>query len=70
MDEYVLDTIGLPFGSDGAMAFGKFIYEMSQKCMLFVDPDGDSLDADAVIRGAKAMYAFGVVFEMNRLGMM
>lgn len=71
MDEYVLDTIGLPFGSDEAMALGKFLYEeLSPKCMLFVDPDGDSLDADAVIRGAKAMYAYGVVYEMNRLGMM
>ncbi len=70
MDEYVLDTIGIPFGSDQCKEFLQFIFGLTAECMGYISNENSEASAiDTLIYGAKAMYAFGVVFEMNRLGM-
>ena len=69
MDEYVLDTIGFPFEDDEAKELSSFLYQLSAMCIFKMVNDGIEPGISAVMRGAKAMYAFGMVFEMNRLGM-
>ncbi len=69
MDEYVLDTIGIPFGSDQCNEFLRFIFELTMECMGHISKEKLEVGIDTLLYGAKAMYAFGMVFEMNRLGM-
>lgn len=70
MDEYVLDSIGIPFKSVEGQDLSRYLYSfLSPKCSMLVTPETGKLDIDAVMLGAKAMYAFGMVFEMNRVGM-
>jgi len=69
MDEYVFDTIGIPFGSSEYHEFSKFRIEMQVECENHLDARNLDTFLDTLLCGAKAMYAFGMVFEMNRLGM-
>ena len=69
MDEYVLNCIGLPHEGDEAKALSGYLYQLAAKCILKIATDSTVLGQEAVMQGAKAMYAFGMVIEMNRLGM-
>lgn len=67
MDEFILDTIGIPFGSEQCEELVKYLHSLANECIDILGLEGTSLDVDSVVNGGKAMYAFGMVFEMNRL---
>lgn len=67
MDEYVMDTVGIKFGSDEERALTGFIRIQADYCITTMIKD--NVSANSLIACAKAMYLFGMVFEMNRLGM-
>ena len=68
MDEYIIDAIGVGFGSDKERELSSFIREQTNLCMHAI------ADAEVAIENylacAKAMYLFGMTYEMNQLGMM
>ena len=68
MDEYVLGCIGLPFGSDEAKELSSYLYHLAARCIFQLMALGSN-GPEAVMQGAEAMFAFGMVLEMNRLGM-
>lgn len=69
MDEYVMDSIGLKFGTPEEKEVTEFLRTLSYDCIAFsVAPAGKNL-MDALHKACSAMYNFGMVFEMNRLGM-
>ena len=67
MDEYVLDAIGIPFGSDECKSFMTFLKILVNTCIGKILPDGEKLTGDMLMKGVKAMYTFGVTYEMDRL---
>ncbi len=69
MDEYVFDTIGIPYGSDPCKELAHFLFVLASECIGAITEEGLEINLDTLLYGAKAMYAFGMVFEMNRLGM-
>ena len=67
MDEYVLDTIGIPFDSKEAHDFMDFLFSLSIIAVAkYID---QLLDEEKYIQSAKSMFAFGSAFEMERLGL-
>lgn len=68
MDEYVIDAIGVGFGSDEERTLTKFMWEQVGQCMIMM-ADGET-SMESFMACAKAMYLFGMTFEMNRLGML
>lgn len=68
MDEYVLGCIGMPFGSSEARELSHYLNHLSFMCGFQLAALGSN-GPEAVMQGAKAMFAFGMVLEMNRLGM-
>ncbi len=70
MDEYVLDCIGLPFASAEGRNMSDFVYVLAAKVEIKLLSEakatGHLID---LLSGAKAMFAFGMILEMNRLGM-
>lgn len=70
MDEYVLDHIGLPFQSEKAKELSNYLYRyLSLYCAVLLDLKPTNQSMALIVQGAKAMYAFGMAYEMNRLGM-
>jgi len=69
MDEYVLDTIGIPHEDVSGEAVMHFVMELATKSIDSLQELVDKLTLDTIIEGAKAMFFYGMVFEMNRLGM-
>lgn len=69
MVEYVSDSIGIPFQSEESQELTCFLKKASVLCMDFLVSHQNACGFDAIIEGAKAMFLFGMVFEMNRLGM-
>ncbi len=70
MDEYVLDSIGIPFHSKEAEQLTRFIQkELVPINIVRAFPHGAKPDLPGIIQAAKAMFVFGMVYEMNRLGM-
>lgn len=70
MDEFVLDNIGLQHDQTEAKDLSSYLNMLSTLCAVHFMRRGVQLDDTATVLGAKAMFAFGMVFEMNRLGMM
>lgn len=68
MDEYVLDCIGLPHGSRKGKTFASNIKELAAFCINQLTLNG-ILEEEIVTVGTKAMFSFGMLLEMNRLGM-
>lgn len=67
MDEYVMDEIGIGYGSDEEKVITKFLFSLLDTCFEMIS--ADEFDIDAFICFSKAMYLWGMVYEMNRLGM-
>ena len=70
MDEYVLDCINMPFGSAKQKEFTQFLYSQSLLSLSLLTPDEEEDPLALLMCAAKAMFVFGMAFEMNRLGMM
>lgn len=69
MDEYVLDTIGIGFSTSKGKEIVSFISGLSGYCMYRTVDGRTEFGLEDVFRAAKSMYTWGMVFEMNRLGM-
>ena len=67
MDEYVYDAIGIGFGSLEERRLTCFLQELIWCCMAVMG--NSSTTVDSFMSCAKAMFCFGMTFEMNRLGM-
>ena len=68
MDEFVLDCIGYPYTSRKAETLRSYFGELAMKCYTNIRAGGVTLESEIIALGAKAMFAFGMVFEMDRLG--
>ena len=69
MDEYVMDSIGLPFGSPEEKEVSEFFRGLANECIFStIAPAGNRI-MDVLLQCSCAMYNTGMVFEMNRLGM-
>lgn len=69
MDEYVLDIIGIQHDDFHGKMTSHFIMELANKCISILEEKFDAPSLDALVEAAKAMFMYGMVFEMNRLGM-
>ena len=69
MDEYVLDCIGMPHEGKEAKDLSRYLYQLALTCIFKIASGSSERGQHIVVQGAKAMYAFGMVLEMNRLGM-
>ena len=69
MDEYVLETVGISFESDQRKELYNVFDELLSECSGYISYEKTDVYRNTLLLGAKAMYAFGMVFEMNRLGM-
>ena len=67
MDEYVLDIIGLSKDKEECDKFMSFLHDESAKGVVTISKSQNVFPT--FVEYAKAMYLFGCVFEMNRLGM-
>ena len=69
MDEYVLDTIGVPHDTNIGEAFGKHILSAADYCIGFLATKQQAPTFETILEAAKAMFMYGMAIEMNRLGM-
>ena len=69
MDEYVLDTIGIPFESDKGKQLTKYLGYLSWISLHHSFKSATKPGFKEILCSAKAMFAFGMVYEMNRLGL-
>ena len=69
MDEYVTDGIGWKFGSDKSDAFADHLRMASAFAIFKVSENNDSKELKAVADAMIAMYYYGMIIEMNNLGM-
>jgi len=69
MDEFVLDTIGIPFDSENGKQLTKYLGYLSWISLHHSFQAGTDPGIQEIMCSAKAMFAFGMVFEMNRLGL-
>ena len=70
MDEYVFATIGIPFGSDECKKLTSYMFTLTVYALQKLTEAGVQPSTSTLTIIQKAMYAFGMVFEMNRLGML
>ena len=70
MDEYVVDSIGIGFDTAEGKKFTQGVYNLSMWAIdqFFPDPK-DPNAMQAVMETMQAMYLFGMVCEMERIGM-
>lgn len=70
MDEYVVDTIGIGFETDEGKSFTQSIYNLTMWAIeeFFIDPEELNAMQNAM-ETMQAMYLFGMVYQMERLGM-
>ncbi len=71
MDEYVIDIMGIGFESEEGQSFCQKILKISLWSLLTFMQDIDPSQEDAipiVIETMQAMYYFGMILEMQRLG--
>lgn len=69
MDEYVHDLIGLPYESPEGELFTSHLTDATLLCMDIVNEMYGKLNLEIVKNATKAMFVYGMVYEMNRLGM-
>ena len=69
MDEYVLDTIGIPFESEKGKQLTKYLGYLSWISLHHSFKSATEPGFQEILCSAKAMFSFGMVFEMNRLGL-
>ena len=72
MDEYVLDLIGLPFESKEAQKLTEHLQESSMKAIVLMAKFSIDKSQDVVsnvfLETCEAMYWYGMVIQMNRIG--
>ena len=68
MDEYVLEEIGIHFSSAKGKELAKFLTDFSGYCMAQTVGEKTEFTTEEILRAAKSMYIFGMVFEKDRLG--
>jgi hypothetical protein len=69
MDEYVLDSIGVNYSSSKGKEMTKFLTTFSGYCMNLTVGEKTAFTTEEILRAAKSMYIWGMVYEKNRLGM-
>lgn len=69
MDEYVLDTIGIGYDSPEGEILLRHIIDIADRCIDIIAIDNGEISSEIVINAIKAMFIYGMIFEMNRLGM-
>lgn len=70
MDEYVLDSIGIPFDSSEGKVLSQDIYNLSMWTFIeFMKEAPREVAMPIAMEAIQAMYLFGMVYEMKRLGM-
>lgn len=70
MDEYVIDSIGWGFDTEKGKALSLAVYELSIWVLKnFLSKNRDEEPMNAALESMYAMYLFGMVFEMEQLGM-
>jgi len=70
MDEYVLDAIGIPFDSPEGKKLGQDIYNLAMWTFIeFMKDSSKDLAIKVALEAMQSMYLFGMVYEMERLGM-
>ena len=70
MDEYVVDSIGIGFESIEGKNFTQHVYNLAMWTIGQFFPDPNDTDIMQVAMEAmQAMYIFGMVCQMERLGM-
>ncbi len=69
MDEYVMDSIGMPHQGNNAQQLTSYLKKLVVLCISEISGTQKKQNKDTILIASKAMFAFGMVFEMNRLGM-
>lgn len=70
MDEYVLDSIGIPFDSSEGKVLSQDIYNLAMWTFIeFMKKAPREVAMPIAMEAMQAMYLFSMVYEMERLGM-
>lgn len=69
MDEFVYDYIGIGWDSDECHSVQKILREFSETILTEASTKDGKFDMTYYFEALKAMYMYGMVFEMSRLGM-
>lgn len=70
MDEYVLDSIGIPFDSSDGKILNQEICNLAMWAFIeFLDDASREVAMSIAVETMQAMYIFGMVYEMEKLGM-
>lgn len=69
MDEYVMDYIGIGWGTEDCNLVRWVLRALSEKLVEQAVLDEETLDLPFFAEALKAMYMYGMIFEMSRLGM-
>ena len=72
MDEYVLDLIGLPYDGKEAQKLTKHLQEAAHKAIIQMAKitmnQSQDVISNAFLETCEAMYWYGMVLQMNRIG--
>lgn len=69
MDEYVLDTIGIEYNSEEGKDLHRHLFAAANVCIAAIIGKNAPLSLENIVEASKAMFMYGMVVEMNRLGM-
>lgn len=70
MDEYVIDTIGIGFDTEEGKTLAQDVYNLSMWTLMEFFQDGSTeILVRIALEAMQSMYIFGMVYEMERLGM-
>lgn len=70
MDEYVIDSIGIGFGTPEGQKLSKDIYNLAMwVCLKSIDDPSKDESVQIAFEAMQSMYIFGMVYEMEKLGM-
>jgi len=70
MDEYVLDAVGIEFESPQGKDLTTHIMDIAAKCICAIlDKTNKNPSIEDLLEAHKAMFIYGMVIQMNRLGM-
>lgn len=69
MEEYVLDAIGIPLDTEKGKEFSKHISSVANIAIVNLLMVQEEFNDKDIFEACKAMYMYGMVVELNRLGM-
>ena len=70
MDEYVIDTIGIGFDTEEGKRLTQDVYNLSMWTLMeFFQDSSTEILMRIALEAMQSMYIFGMVYEMERLGM-